>query len=205
MATIISVHPDNPQSRAVTKIAELMHAGAIVAYPTYSGYSLGCLLDNKQGIERIRKLRQIKDKNDFTVVCADFSQVGKLAQLTNSQFRHIKAATPNQYTFILNATKEVNKFLLSKRKTIGIRIPNHPFILSLLKELGAPIASASLIFEGERVVMSNPEEINDKFGRLIEIIVDTGESYKDPTTIVEWTGLSPKILRYGSGDPEQFE
>ncbi len=176
MARYYDVHPRDPQPRSIGQVATMLRDDALVAYPTDSGYALGCRLDSPDGGERIRRIRQLDDKHHFTLVCADFSQLGEFVQLDNAAFRSIKAATPGPYTFILPATKEVPKrFAHPKKKTVGVRIPDHPVVRALLDELGEPLVSSTLILPGTEQAMTDGWAVKDELDAVVDAVVDGGD------------------------------
>jgi tRNA threonylcarbamoyl adenosine modification protein (Sua5/YciO/YrdC/YwlC family) len=174
MARYFDVHPVNPQPRAIGQVADIVRAGGLVAYPTDSGYALGCRLGNRDGLERIRALRQLGEKHHFTLVCSAFGQLGQYVQMDNDVFRAVKAATPGPYTFILKATREAPKVMLHpKKKTVGVRIPDHTTALALLAELGEPLMSSSLILPGHEEPMTDGWTVSDELGHLLDAVLDS--------------------------------
>jgi len=205
MSQLFAIHPDNPQARLLRQAAAIIEEGGVVAYPTDSGYALGCKLGNKAALERIRRLRQLDKNHNMTLVCRDLSQLGTYARVSNAIFRLLKAFTPGSYTFILNATHVVPKLMLHpKRKTLGLRVPEHTICLSLLDCLDAPLMSTTLILPGATAPLSEPESIKDLLGSQIDLIIDGGNCSHEPTTVVDLTGDYPSIIRVGKGDPEPF-
>lgn len=205
MSRIFAIHPDNPQSRLLRQAVAVIEDGGIIVYPTDSGYALGCALGNKSALERIRRLRQLDKHHNMTLVCRDLAQLGTYARVNNPIFRLLKAFTPGSYTFILNATSEVPRLMLHpKRKTLGLRVPENTIALSLLDALDAPLLSTTLILPGATAPLSEPEAIKDILGTQIDLIIDGGNCYSQPTTVVDLTGDYPVILREGKGDPEPF-
>jgi len=206
MARYFDVHPDNPQPRALAQVAEILRGGGLVAYPTDSGYALGCCLGNRDGLERIRGLRRLDDKHHFTLVCSEFAQLGQYVQMDNDVFRAVKAATPGAYTFILTATREAPKVMLHpKKRTVGVRVPRHTTALALLHTLGEPLMSSTLILPGETEPMTDGWQVNDELGAQLDAVLDSGDCGLEPTTIVDLSGDEVEITRYGAGDPEPFE
>ena len=207
MARYIELHPTNPQPRAISQtVALLRDEDALIAYPTDSCYALGARLSSATGPERIRQIRQLDAKHDFTLVCSDFHQLGALVHLDNSAFRAIKAATPGAYTFILPATKEVPKRLHHpKKKTVGVRIPQHPVVRELLRELGEPLLSSTLLLPGAQEPLTDGWQINDELGHVIDAVLDSGECGTEPTTVVDFSSGAPEVVRVGAGDPSPFE
>ncbi|HRA07163.1 MAG TPA: L-threonylcarbamoyladenylate synthase [Propionicimonas sp.] len=206
MARYFDVHPSNPQPRALAQVVEILRSGGLVAYPTDSGYALGCRLGNREGLERIRTLRNLNDKHHFTLVCSEFAQLGQYVQMNNDVFRAVKAATPGAYTFILRATREAPKVMLHpKKKTVGVRVPNHTTALALLQALGEPLMSSTLMLPGEEHPMTDGWQVNDEIGAQLDAVLDSGDCGLDPTTMVDLSDDVAEILRYGAGDPAPFE
>lgn len=205
MSQYFAIHPDNPQARLLRQAVTIIEDGGVIVYPTDSGYAFGCSLGNKAALERIRRLRQLDKGHNMTMVCRDLSQLSAYARVSNPIFRLLKAFTPGSYTFILTATNEVPRLMLHpKRKTLGLRIPDHPITLALLEALDAPLMSSSLILPGASVPLSEPEAIKDVIGNQTDLIIDGGSCGHEPTTVVDLTGAYPEILREGKGDPEPF-
>jgi tRNA threonylcarbamoyl adenosine modification protein (Sua5/YciO/YrdC/YwlC family) len=206
MARYFDIHPANPQRRAITQIADMVRAGGVIAYPTDSCYALGCQFGDKDGIDRIRSIRQLDDRHHLTLVCQDFSQLGQYVQVSNSVFRAIKAATPGSYTFILPATKEVPRRLQHPgKKTVGVRIPRHVATQALLAELGEPLVSSTLLLPGQDEPMTQGWEINEELGHSLEAVIDSGDCGTEPTTVIDFSQPEPEIVRYGAGDTSPFE
>ena len=206
MARYFDVHPDNPQPRALAQVAEIVQSGGLVAYPTDSGYALGCRLGNRDGLDRIRTLRHLGEKHHFTLVCSAFGQLGQYVQMDNDVFRAVKAATPGAYTFILQATREAPKVMLHpKKRTVGVRVPQHTTALALLNTLGEPLMSSTLILPGQDDPMTNGLQVNDELGNQLDAVLDSGDCGLEPTTIVDLSDGEVAVLRYGAGDPEPFE
>lgn len=206
MARYFDVHPKDPQPRALAQLAEMVAAGALVAYPTDSGYALGCHLGNREGLDRIRTIRQLTDRHHFTLVCSEFAQLGQYVEMNNDVFRAVKAATPGPYTFILSATKEAPKAMLHpKKKTVGVRLPDHQAALALLRTMGEPLMSSTLMLPGAEEPLTEGWVVDSEVGALVDAIVDCGVCGADPTTVVDLSGEEPQILRYGAGDASLFE
>jgi tRNA threonylcarbamoyl adenosine modification protein (Sua5/YciO/YrdC/YwlC family) len=206
MARYFDVHPENPQPRIITAVADSIRSGGLVAYPTDSCYALGCRMGNRDGIDRIRSIRNLDDRHHFTLMCQNFSQLGQLVQIDNDVFRAVKAATPGKYTFILPATREVPRQLLHpKKKTVGVRIPDHVVTQALLAELGEPLVSSTLLLPEEGEPMTQGWEIKERLDHVVDAVVDSGDCGTEPTTVVDFTDGVTEILRRGAGDPSRFE
>ncbi len=206
MARYFDVHPQNPQPRALAQVAELVIGGGLIAYPTDSGYALGCQLGNRDGLERMRSLRQLGERHHFTLVCSEFAQLGQYVQMDNGVFRAVKAATPGPYTFILPATREAPKVMLHpKKKTVGVRLPEHTTTLALLKVLGEPLMSTTLILPEQTEPLTEGWVVDSEVGTLIDALIDSGDCGLEPTTIVDLSGDEPEVRRYGAGDASPFE
>lgn len=206
MARYFDVHPQDPQPRSVGQIADLLRDDAVIAYPTDSCYALGARIGNQDGAERIRRIRHLDDRHHFTLVCATFAQLGQLVQLDNAAFRAIHAATPGPYTFILPATKEVPRRLANKRKrTVGVRIPDHPFVRALLKEMGEPLLSSTLLLPGDEAPLTEGWQVKEELDHVIDAAVDAGDCGTEPTTVVDWSQGYPEVVRVGAGDPSRFQ
>ncbi|GAA1650335.1 L-threonylcarbamoyladenylate synthase [Kribbella alba] len=200
------MHPENPQKRAVGQVVELVREGGLIAYPTDSCFALGCALGNKDGIDRIRSIRQLDDRHHFTLVCQDFAQLGQFVHISNAVFRSIKAATPGSYTFILPATKEVPRRLLHpKKKTVGVRIPDHVVARALVEELGEPLLSSTLLLPDQEEPMTQGWEIKELLDHQVDAVVDSGDCGTEPTTVIDFSEDFPEIVRVGAGDPRPFE
>ncbi|GAB2469777.1 L-threonylcarbamoyladenylate synthase [Xylanimonas ulmi] len=206
MARYFDVHPVDPQARAIAQVTAMLRDGALIAYPTDSGYALGCRMDYHDGADRIRRVRRLDDKHHFTLVCADFAQLGHLVHLDNSAFRAIKAATPGPYTFILRAMPEVPRRLAHpKKKTVGVRITDNRVAQALLHELGEPLLTSTLILPGETAPLTDGWAIKEELDHVLDAVVDGGEAPGRPTTVVDWSQGYPEVLRVGAGDPSRFE
>lgn len=205
MSQFFQIHPENPQKRLIDQAVEIVRQGGVIAYPTDSGYALGCHLGDKKAIEKIKRLRSLDDKHNFTLVCSDLSDIGTYAKVDNSVFRLLKANTPGAYTFILNATSEVPRLLLHpKRRSIGVRVPDHRITHALLEALGEPLMSVTLIPVGEELPMTDPEEIRDRYMNQLDLIIDGGACHLEPTSVIDLRELPPTILREGRGDLAPF-
>lgn len=206
MAKYFDVHPDNPQRRSIDQVVGILADGGLIAYPTDSCFALGCQLGNKDGIDRIRTIRHLDDRHHFTLVCRDFAQLGQFVHVNNTVFRAIKASTPGSYTFILPATKEVPRRLLHpKKKTVGVRIPDHVVTQTLLAELGEPILSSTLLLPDREEPLTQGWEIKEELDHLLDAVIDSGECGTEPTTVVDFSEDEPEIVRRGAGDPSRFE
>jgi tRNA threonylcarbamoyl adenosine modification protein (Sua5/YciO/YrdC/YwlC family) len=205
MSQYFSLHPVNPQLRLIRRAVEILKAGGVVVYPTDSCYALGCHLGDKDAMERIRRIRHADKDHNFTLVCRDLSEIATYAKVDNPTFRLLKAFTPGPYTFILEASREVPRRLQHpKRKTIGIRVPDHPVPQAMLAELGEPIMSSTLILPGDDAPLTDPEEMRARLEHEVELVMDGGPCGVDATTVVDLTGEEPRLLRAGRGDPKPF-
>jgi tRNA threonylcarbamoyl adenosine modification protein (Sua5/YciO/YrdC/YwlC family) len=205
MSQFFQIHPDNPQLRLIRQAAQIINAGGIVALPTDSCYALVSRLDDKNAVERLRRIRAIDDKHHLTLLCRDLSEIALYARIDNRQYRLLKAATPGPYTFILEATKEVPRRLSNpSRKTIGLRVPENRIAHALLDELAQPLLSTTLTLPGEREPLTDPDEIRDRLHSLIELVIDGGACGLEPTTVVDLTGEESVLIRQGRGDAALF-
>ena len=206
MAKYFDVHPDNPQPRTISQIAESIRSDALIAYPTDSCYALGCRLGSRDGIDRIRTIRHLDDRHHFTLVCQDFAQLGQFVRVDKDVFRAIKASTPGSYTFILPATREVPRMLQHpKKKTVGVRIPDHVVTQALLAELGEPLLSSTLLLPDEEEPMTQGWEIKDRLDHVLDAVVDSGDCGTEPTTVIDFSDGEAEIVRHGAGDTSRFE
>jgi len=205
MAEYLQVHPDNPEPRRIKQAVQVLMNGGVIVYPTDSTYALGCHLGDKAALNRIRQLRKLDDRHNFTLVCEDLSSLASYARVHNSAYRILKAYTPGPYTFILKATPEVPRRLMHpKRKTIGLRVPDHRVAQALLAAMGEPIMSTSLILPDEEEQITDPYEIRLKLGKLVDLIIDSGSCGLEPTTMVDLVEGVPVVVRQGKGDAEPF-
>ncbi|MFC0337111.1 tRNA threonylcarbamoyl adenosine modification protein, Sua5/YciO/YrdC/YwlC family [Kushneria avicenniae] len=205
MSQFFSLHPETPQKRLLTQTREILERDGVIAYPTDSGYALGCLPGNKKGVERIKRLRNLDDKHNFTLMFPDLNAIGTYARMDSAVFRVLKAHTPGAYTFILDATSEVPRLLLHpKRRTIGIRVPDHRITRDILETAGAPLMSVTLIAPDDTLPMTDAEEIRDRFGAQLDAIIDGGACPMEPTTVLDMRTLPPEVLRQGRGDTSAF-
>ncbi len=206
MSQYFVVHPVNPQSRLISQAVNILRQGGVIVYPTDSGYALGCLRGEKNALEKVCRIRRLEGEHNFTLLCNDLSELSEYARVDNSAFRLIKNNTPGAYTFILKATKEVPRRLMSeKKKTIGIRVPTNKISRALLEELGEPMMSSTLILPGQDLAESDPEVIREKLEKQVDLILDGGTQGEQPTTVVDLSEDEPKVVRYGAGDPTPFE
>ncbi|MFF4715409.1 L-threonylcarbamoyladenylate synthase [Streptomyces eurythermus] len=206
MAKYFDVHPDNPQPRSIAQIADAVRSEALIAYPTDSCYALGCRLGSRDGMDRIRAIRRLDDRHHFTLMCRDFAQLGQFVRVDNDVFRAVKASTPGSYTFILPATREVpRKLLHPRKKTVGVRIPDHVVTQALLAELGEPLLSSTLLLPDEEEPLTQGWEIKDRLDHAVDAVVDSGDCGTEPTTVVDFSGGEAEILRRGAGDTSRFE
>lgn len=206
MTQVLRIHPENPQRRLITQAVERLRAGAVLVYPTDSAYALGCHIGDKSALDRIRAIRRLDEKHNFTLVCRDLSELSTYAVVDNAAYRLLRAHTPGPYTFILRATAEVPRRLMHpKRKTIGMRVPDNPIALALLEELDEPIMSVTLVMPGEELPLHEPGEFQERLGRQVDLIIDGGGCGLEPTTIVDLAGPSPVVLRQGKGKSSAFE
>ncbi len=205
MSQYFQIHPENPQPRLIKQAVQLIQAGGIVALPTDSGYALVCQIDDKSGVERLRRIRGVDEKHHMTLLCRDLSEISLYARVDNRQYRMLKAATPGPYTMILEATKELPRRLSHpSRKTIGLRVPEHRITSALLEELRQPLLSTSLILPGEPDALTDPDMIREKLERQIELVIDGGICGTGSTTVVDLTGPEPTLIRLGRADPSLF-
>jgi tRNA threonylcarbamoyl adenosine modification protein (Sua5/YciO/YrdC/YwlC family) len=201
MAQYFSVHPDNPQPRLLKQAVALLTQGGVLAVPTDSSYALVCHMDDKTAADQLRKVRGVDDKHHLTLLCRDLSELASYAKVNNTQFRMLKQATPGAFTFILEATKEVPRRVSHpQRKTIGLRVPEHAVLQELLAMHGAPLLATTLIPPGESDPLNDPEEIRDRYEKLIAGVIDAGACSREPTTVVDCTGDSIEVVRKGLGD-----
>lgn len=205
MTRVVNIHPESPQHRLLVQAAEYIRQGAIVALPTDSCYALGCRVGDKEALDRIRLIRQIDDRHHLTLMVRDLSEIATYARVDNAQYRLLKAATPGSYTFILEGTKELPRRVLHpKRKTIGLRVPDHPVALALLEELNEPLLTTTLQLPGDELPLTEGWEIQDRLDEQIEWILDAGHCGTEPTTVIDLTGPSPELVRAGRGSLELF-
>ena len=205
MSQYFAVHPTHPQPRLIARAAAIVRDGGVIAYPTDSCYALGCHIGDKEAMQRLRGIRQIDDKHHLTLMCRDLSEIGTYAQVDNVQYRLLKKLTPGSYTFILRASREVPRRLLHpRRKTIGVRVPQHAVAHALLSALGEPLLSATLILPGDKLPLNDGEEIRERLQQALDLVLDAGSCGMEPTTMVDLTGAAPQLLRQGRGSAEPF-
>ena len=202
MARYFDVHPENPQPRTIGKVADMIRDGALIVYPTDSCYAFGCQLGNREGMERIRDIRRLDQRHHFTLVCHDFAQLGQFVQVDNVVFRQVKAATPGSYTFILPASRQVPKIIKTKKDTVGIRVPDNVICQSIVGELGNPLMSTSLPVDKYIEEYTDPEIIHEKFGHLVDIVVNGGTGGMEFSTVIDCTSGEPELVREGLGSWE---
>lgn len=201
MAKIIEIHPVDPQPRLVAKIVETIREGGLIAYPTDSSYAFGCHIGDKRAMDRIRRIRRTDKGHNFTLVCSDLSEISTYARVDNWAYRMLKSMTPGPYTFILPATREVPKRLQHpKRRTIGLRVPDHPLVRAVLQELGEPIMSSTLLLPGDDLPLTDPHDIEDRIGHEIDLIIDAGPTGIEPTSVIDISEDRVEVLRVGRGD-----
>jgi tRNA threonylcarbamoyl adenosine modification protein (Sua5/YciO/YrdC/YwlC family) len=205
MSQFFNINIDNPQARLITQTADILRKGGVIAYPTDSGYALGCLVGNGDAQTRIRQIRGVDDKHLFTLICRNLSELGNYAIVSNSQFRLLKANTPGAYTFILQATREVPKKLQHpKRSTVGLRVPDHNVVQALLAEIDVPLLSMTLLLANEAEVLSEAWEIRDRLEHLVDLVIDVGYCVSGATSVIDLTGDAPVLIRSGLGDLSPF-
>ena len=204
MAQYFSVHPENPQPRLIRAAVEIIREGGVIAYPTDSCYALGCHVGDKAAMERIRRIRDVDERHHFTLVCRNLSEVGQFAKVDNLQYRLMRANTPGSYTFILRATRDLPRRLLTPRHTIGVRIPDHPVAMGLLEALGEPILSSTLILPAHGQPLNDAEEIRRSLEHTIDLVIDSGACHGQVTTVVDLSQDAPRLVREGKGDVRPF-
>lgn len=206
MAQLFEIHPENPQVRLIRRAAEIIREGGVIVYPTDSCYALGCHLGDKEAMQRIRRIRMADETHHFTLVCRDLSEIARYARVDNRQYRLLRKYTPGPYTFLLRATRDTPKRLQNpKRRTIGIRIPDHPVPQLLLRELNEPIMSSTLLLPGEDLPQTDAREIRKRLEQQVDVVLDGGHCGLEPTTVIDLTSEVPAIVRKGRGDPRPFE
>ena len=204
MARYLDIHPVDPQPRLIDQVVAILRDDGLIAYPTDSGYALGIQLGNRAGLDRMRAIRHLDDKHHFTLLCHDFAQMGPLVHIDNAVFRVVKAATPGPYTFILPATSEVPRRLMApKKRTVGVRIPDHVLAHALLEALGEPLISTTLLLPGQTEPMTEGWSVKDELDQVLDAVIE-GEAGSLPTTVVDFSSGVPEITRRGAGDPDRF-
>ena len=205
MSQFYQIHPDNPQARLIRNAADIIRAGGVVVYPTDSAYALGCHIGDKNALDRIRRIRKLDARHNFTLVCSDLSEIATYAKVDNTAYRLLRHCTPGPYTFILKATSEVPRRLMHpKRKTVGLRVPDNPIAAALLADLGEPLMSVTLIMPGEEYPMIDPYDIRDTLQHEVDLVIDGGYCGMEPTTVVDLADDTPMVLRVGKGDVTPF-
>lgn len=206
MARYLDIHPADPQPRLIGQAVTMLREGGVIAYPTDSGYALGCAMGNVAGKERIAEIRQVDRHHQYTLMCSDFAQLGTMVMLSNAQFRAIKAATPGPYTFILKGTDEVPKKMLDpKKKTVGVRISAHVVVQALLRELGEPMLTSTLILPGEENPMVDGWTVKEELDHVVDAVLDSGDVGLASTTVIDLSGDGAEVLRHGAGATDMFE
>jgi tRNA threonylcarbamoyl adenosine modification protein (Sua5/YciO/YrdC/YwlC family) len=205
MSQFFQIHPDNPQKRLIDQAVEMVRKGAVIVYPTDSGYALGCHIGDKDALDRIIAIRRLDDRHNFTLVCRDLSEISTYAKVDNTQYRLLKAVTPGAYTFIMQATREVPRRIQSRRKTIGMRVPDNAIVRALLEELGEPLMSTTLILPGEVNPETDPYEMRQSLEHAVDLIIDGGYGSLEPSTVIDLSEEVPQVVRRGLGDPAPFE
>lgn len=206
MSELLELHPKNPQQRFVRMAVDVLLDRGVIVYPTDSCYALGCVMGAKDAMERIQRIRQTDKHHFFTLVCRDLSEISRFAKVNNWQYRTLKAATPGPYTFVLQATREVPRRLMNeKRRTVGIRVPDHPVVQMLLDEVHVPLMSTTLMLPGDDLPMTDATEIHERIGHAVDLVLDGGNCGLEPTTVVDLSGDAPLVLRAGKGDPTPFQ
>lgn len=206
MARYLDVHPQDPQPRRLAQVVEVLQDGGLVAYPTDSGYALGCALGQRAALDRIRRIRGLGDRHHFTLVCSDFAQLGQYVHISNRHFRLVKSLTPGPYTFVLPATKLVPQRMQHPRKrTVGVRIPDHAVVRALITELGEPLQSSTLILPGAAEAMSVGWLVKEELDHAVDVVLDAGDVGTEPTTVVDLSQDEPQLVRAGAGDTSRFD
>ncbi len=204
--TLLTLHPDNPQPRLLKQIASMLQDGAVIAYPTSSGFALGCRMGLREPLNQIKRIRDLDDKHNFTLICRDLSEISTYARVSNTTYRLLKQLTPGPYTFILKASQQVPKLVMqARKKTIGIRVPEEPFAHELTGELDTPLLSSTLILPTENEPLSELEQVENALDNQVDYIIDCGQAGFEPTTVLDCTNDQPQILRYGGGDVSWLE
>ena len=206
MSQFYQIHPENPQARLIRNAVDIIHNGGVLVYPTDSGYALGCHIGDKTALDRIRRIRKLDDKHNFTLVCRDLSEIATYAKVNNTSYRLLRHTTPGAYTFILQATSEVPRRLMHpKRKTVGLRVPDNAIAAALLADLGEPLMSVTLIMPGDEFPLTDPYDIRETLEHEVDLVIDGGYCGMEPTTVVDLADDRPVILRAGKGDVTPFQ
>ena len=205
MAQFFTIHPQNPQTRLVREAVGMLRHGGVIVYPTDSLHALGCALDEKAALERMRAIREIDERHHLTLMCRDLADIGALARLDDRAYRVLRDCTPGSYTFILHAHRELpRRAQHSNRKTIGVRVPDHPVAKALLDEMGGPLLSTSLLLPGDAEPMDDAQEIRRRLEHRVDLVIDAGSCGTEPTTVIDLTGDGPVVVREGKGDVRRF-
>lgn len=200
MSQYFEIHPENPQQRLIKQAVDIIHRGGVIVYPTDSSYALGCHIGDKNALTRLRRIRQIDEKHNLTLVCRDLSEIATYAKIDNTQYRLLKSLTPGPYTFILPGTSEVPRRLMHpKRRHIGLRVMDHPIVNALLEELGQPLMSCTLILPGEELPVTEAEDVREQLAKQVDLIIDGGNCGLEPTTVIDLTEDMPVLRREGKG------
>ena len=199
MSQYFSVHPTHPQQRLIAQAAEIVRGGGVIAYPTDSTYALGCHIGDKSALDRIRNIRRLPSRHLFTLMCRDLSELATYAMVDNISYRLIRRYTPGPYTFILKGTREVPRRLMSRRRTIGLRVPDCPVALALLAQLDAAMMSTTLQLPGEDFALTEGDAIRDRLEHAIDLVLDGGACSRDMTTVIDLTDEAPTVARAGLG------
>ncbi len=206
MSQFFQIHPENPQARLIRQAADIVRDGGVIVYPTDSAYALGCHIGDKNALDRIRRIRKLDDRHNFTLVCRDLSEIATYARVDNSVYRLLKHHTPGPYTFILRATSEVPRRLMHpKRRTVGLRVPDNAITQALLGDLGEPLMSVTLIMPGDELPLIDPYEVRELLEHQVDLVIDGGYCGMEATTVVDLADDLPMLLRAGKGDPAPFE
>jgi tRNA threonylcarbamoyl adenosine modification protein (Sua5/YciO/YrdC/YwlC family) len=205
MSQYFSMHPEQPQPRLVRQAAQIIRDGGLVAFPTDSAYALGGHMGDAALLQRIRRIREVDERHHFTLMCRDLSEIGTYARVDNAIYRLLKATTPGTYTFILEGTKELPRRLMHpKRKTIGLRVPDHPVVAALLTELGEPMLTSTLLLPGDDLPLTDPDDIRDRLGKQIDLVIEAGFCGPEATSVIDLTSGTPELIRAGRGDLAPF-
>ena len=206
MSQFFQIHPENPQVRLIRQAVDIIKNGGVVVYPTDSAYALGCHIGDKSALDRIRRIRKLDDRHNFTLVCSDLSEIATYAKVSNSVYRLLRHTTPGPYTFILPATSEVPRRLMHpKRKTVGLRVPDNAIASAILADLGEPLMSVTLIMPGDELPLTDPYDIRQTLEHDVDLVIDGGYCGMEPTTVVDLADETPVVIRVGKGDVAPFE